>query len=178
MKKENIILVDEEDNEIGTEEKLKAHQNGGRLHRAFSIFVFNSKGEMLLQRRAMGKYHCGGMWTNTCCSHPNAGETTEAAAHRKLKQEMGFDTDIKDVFTFIYRAPLDKGLTEHELDHVFVGKFDGKVSPNTSEACDFKWAKIDEIKKFVKKDPGMYTPWFKIILERVAEWYGKNKQNF
>ncbi len=174
MERERIILVDERDNEVGSEEKMKAHQNGGKLHRAFSIFVFNGKGEMLLQKRAAGKYHCGGMWTNTCCSHQRPDESLEQAAHRKLKQEMGFDTKLKEIFSFIYKASFDNGLTEHELDHVFAGRFDGKPEPNPEEASDFEWLGIDKLKKDVAKNPGKYTPWFRVVLGRVAGWHRNN----
>ncbi len=178
MERELIILVDERDNEAGTEEKLKAHQNGGKLHRAFSIFVFNSRGEMLIQQRAEGKYHCGGMWTNTCCSHQRPDERLEQAAHRKLRQEMGFNTELKEIFKFTYKASFGNGLTEHELDHVFVGRFGGKPEPNPDEVGDWKWVGIAELKKDVAKNPGKYTPWFKMILGRVAGWFEKNKNSF
>src|SRR4030042_2763439 len=129
MVMEKIILVDENDREIGTEEKLKTHEQG-KLHRAFSIFVFNSKGELLLQRRAKGKYHSGGLWTNTCCSHPREGEKLEEAVHRRLKQEMGLDCPLKEAFSFIYKVRFENGLFEHELDHVFIGRVDGKPVPD------------------------------------------------
>jgi len=175
VEKEYIVLVDEKDRKTGSEEKLKAHQNGGRLHRAFSVFMFNSRGEMLLQQRAKGKYHCGGMWTNTCCSHQHPDETIEQAAHRKLKQEMGFDAPLKEIFKFIYRAPFENGLTEHELDHVFVGRFDRTVKPNPKEAAGFKWVGLKELAADVAKNPDIYTPWFKIVLDRVIGWYTENK---
>ena len=167
---EEIILVDEKDNETGSMEKLKAHENGGTLHRAFSIFVFNSGGKMLVQKRAAGKYHCAGLWTNTCCSHQNPGETLEEAVHRKLKQEMGFDTELREILKFIYRAEFDNGLTEHELDHVFVGIHDGEVSPVPEEAEDYKWADVKQLREDVSRNPEKYTPWFKIVLDRVMEW--------
>ncbi len=163
---EQVILVDENDNQIGAEEKLKAHQNGGKLHRCFSILVFNSKGELLLQQRALSKYHCGGLWTNTCCSHPRPGEVTGEAAHRRLKEEFGFDTEFKELFTFIYRAGFDNGLTEWEFDHVFVGTYDGKPDPNPEEIGDYMWISPEELRKDVEENPEKYTPWFRIILER------------
>ncbi|MBM3303619.1 MAG: isopentenyl-diphosphate Delta-isomerase [Candidatus Aenigmarchaeota archaeon] len=178
MVKELIVLVDENDREAGSEEKLKAHQNGGRLHRAFSVFVFNSRGEMLLQQRAMDKYHCAGLWTNTCCSHQHPDETTGQAAHRKLKQEMGFDVPLREIFKFTYRTEFSNGLTEHELDHVFVGRFDGVVKPNPEEAAGFRWVGLDELRKDVKANPEAYTPWFKIVLDRVIDWYNENKRSF
>jgi isopentenyl-diphosphate Delta-isomerase len=128
-----------------------------------------------LQQRAMKKYHCGGMWTNTCCSHPRPGETVEASAHRKLKQEMGFDTHLKEIFSFIYKAKFGNGLTEYELDHVVVGKFDGEPKPNPEEAESFRWASIEQVKKDVKENPDSYTPWFRIVLDRVIKWHDKNK---
>lgn len=164
---ERVILVDENDREMGSEEKIKAHEDGGKLHRAFSVFIFNSKGEMLLQKRAVSKYHFGGLWTNTCCSHPHPGDPIEKTVHEKLKQEMGFDIELKEVFTFIYRAEFDNGLTEHELDHVFIGKFDGEPQPNPEEADDWKWVNVEELQRDVKENPDNYTPWFRIALERV-----------
>ena len=167
---EEIILVDKNDKEVGFIEKLKAHENGGKLHRAFSIFVFDSKGKMLIQQRAKVKYHFGGLWTNTCCSHPNKGETLEIATHRKLKQEFGFDTKMKELTNFIYRAEDSvSGLTEHELDHVFIGTFNGKPVPNPEEIGDFKWIDPKELQQDVKNHPENYTPWFKIVLNKVIE---------
>jgi isopentenyl-diphosphate delta-isomerase len=169
--KETVILVDEQDNEVGTEEKISAHEDGGKLHRAFSVFIFNEKGKMLIQKRASQKYHCGGLWTNTCCSHPRPGEKVDNAAHRKLHQEMGFDTDLKEILSFIYRAEFENGLTEHELDHVFVGNFQGEPKPNPDEAGDFKWIKIEDLAKDIKQNPDKYTPWFKKIFERVVDHF-------
>lgn len=167
---EEIILVDENDNQIGFEEKIKAHENGGKLHRAFSIFVFNSKGDMLIQLRSKKKHHFGGLWTNTCCSHPLKGEKLEDAVHRKLKQEFGFDTKLKELLSFIYRADDPKGdLTEHEFDHVFIGTFDGKPKPNPEEIDDWKWASIKEIKADLENHPENYTPWFRIVFDSVVE---------
>ena len=167
---EEVILVDEKDKEIGTEEKISAHRNGGKLHRAISIFVFNPQGETLLQLRSKNKYHFRGLWTNTCCSHPRKGETVAEAAHRKLKQEFGFDTELKEVFSFIYRATdLKSGLTEHEFDHVFVGMFDDKPKPNPKEVDSFKWISVTELKKDLKQNPGKYTPWLMPALERVQK---------
>lgn len=169
-KQENVILVDEKDNEVGTEEKIKAHKNGGKLHRAFSVFIFNSKGEFMLQQRAESKYHCGGLWTNTCCSHPRPGEVTEEAAHRKLEQEMGFDTELKELFSFIYRAEFGNKLTEHELDHVFVGFYESEPKPNPEEAESWKWIGIKDLQGDIRKNPDKYTPWFKIALKRVLKY--------
>lgn len=172
---EEVILVDENDNEVGTEEKIKAHEDA-KLHRAFSIFIFNSNGEMILQRRALKKYHCGGLWTNTCCSHPRKGETLEQAAHRRLKEEMGFDTELERVFSFIYNAPFENGLTEHELDHVFIGTYNDQPNINKEEVEEWKTITVEDLKKDVEQNPQNYTPWFKIALERVIEYMNKNKQ--
>lgn len=168
---ETIILVDKNDKEIGYMEKIDAHKNSGTLHRAFSIFIFNSRGEMLLQKRSIKKHHFGGLWTNACCSHPLKGEMLEQAAHRKLKQEMGFDCSIKEIFSFIYQAdcPNGSGLSEHEFDHVFVGIYDGEVNPNQEEIDEYKYVDVSELKTDIKIDPDKYTAWFKIALDRVLE---------
>ena len=159
-----VILVDENDLKIGLMDKLEAHEKG-LLHRAFSVFVFNSQNELLLQRRAFGKYHSEGLWTNTCCSHPVDGETLIEAGHRRLQEEMGFDCELTETFSFIYRATLDKGLTEYELDHVLIGHSDETPHLNTDEAMSFKWMSIENIKKEIELHPLLYTEWFKIILE-------------
>ena len=164
--KEEIILVDKNDQEIGSGEKMKVYQDG-KLHRCFSIFVFNSKNEMLLQERAKTKYHCGGLWTNTCCSHPRRGELLEEATHRRLQEEMGFDCELKEIGSFIYKAKFNNGLTEHEYDHVFTGEFDGEPKLNLEEADDYKWIGLEELKKEIKKNPESFTVWFKIAMERV-----------
>lgn len=160
---ENVILVDEKDNIKGEEEKLKAHEKG-LLHRAFSIFVFNAKNELLLQQRAFHKYHSKGQWTNTCCSHPRSSETLEEAVNRRLKEEMGFTTDLKKIFDFVYRAKVEN-LIEHEFDHVFIGNFEGEVIPNPEEVHDFKWVTKEELVTDSKNHPEKYTPWFKIIID-------------
>ena len=174
MEKEVIVLVDEDDKEVGTEEKIRAHQDGGKLHRAFSVFVFNNRDEMLIQKRAAGKYHCAGLWTNTCCSHQRPDESLEDAVHRKLKQEMGFDTKLREIFSFIYKAPFENGLTEHELDHVFIGAFNGKPNLNPEEADDFRWVNPEGLERDVRENPEKYTPWFRKVLERVLEWQRSN----
>jgi isopentenyl-diphosphate delta-isomerase len=170
---DQVILVNRGDKQIGTMEKMEAHKKA-KLHRAFSVFIFNSKKQMLLQRRALGKYHCGGLWTNTCCSHPRPGEETIDAAHRRLKEEMGFDTELKEVTEFIYKAEFENGLTEYEYDHVFFGAYEGKIKPDKKEVCDWKYIDIDELVKDVKNNPDNYTPWFKIILGKVIK-YAKKK---
>lgn len=165
--KELLILVDENDREIGNCEKMETHEKT-LLHRAFSILVFNSKGELMLQQRARSKYHCGGLWSNTCCGHPRPGESIEAAAKRRLKEEMGFECPLEEVKTFIYKVKFDNGLTEHEFLHVFRGLFDGVPVPNPDEADSWKWIGMDELKKDIKENPDMYSYWFKLILEKLA----------
>ena len=141
---ERVILVDENDNPLGTMEKMEAHEKGV-LHRAFSVFIFNNNGEMLLQQRAFSKYHSGGLWTNTCCSHPREGEPTIEAAHRRLQEEMGFDCEIEKAFDFIYKRELDQGLTEHELDHVFIGEFEGEVRFNKEEVNAYAYTPVQDV---------------------------------
>ena len=160
---EHVILVDEADNEIGTMEKMEAHRKGV-LHRAFSILLFNSKGEVLLQKRSVKKYHSGGLWTNTCCGHPLPGERVHQAARRKLFQEMGIDLQTEYAFKFIYKTPLDHQLTEHELDHVLIGQFDGDPVINEEEVQDWKWIEISDLRKRIEKTPHAYTFWFEIII--------------
>jgi isopentenyl-diphosphate delta-isomerase len=162
---EIVILVDPHDRQIGVEEKMKAHREG-KLHRAFSVFVFNEKGEMLLQKRAPQKYHSGGLWTNACCSHPRPGEAIEQAAARRLQEEMGFVCELKKAFHFIYKAELDGGLIEHEFDHVFVGNYDGKVCPNIDEVADYRWLNVQTIKHELEHFQERYTVWFKIAFEQ------------
>jgi isopentenyl-diphosphate Delta-isomerase len=167
---EMVVLVDSNDNPVGLEEKISAHSHGGKLHRAFSIFISNSRGEMLLQQRAKAKHHFKGLWSNPCCSHPRDGETLEAAAHRKLKQEFGFDTGLQEAFSFIYKATdPDSNLTEHEYDHVFVGKFNGIPKPNPEEIDDWKWTAVEDLKKDLNANPESFTPWFKIAFEKLEQ---------
>ncbi|MGC8547499.1 MAG: isopentenyl-diphosphate Delta-isomerase [Candidatus Micrarchaeia archaeon] len=168
-----VVLVDENDNQVGTMGKLEAHQNGGHLHRAFSIFVFNSKGETLLQKRAMNKYHSQGKWSNTCCSHPFVGEKVLDGAHRRLKEEMGFDCPLNEQFSFTYKADVGNGLTEWEYDHVIFGLFNGSPNINKQEASDYKWISLDQLKEDIEKNPGNYTPWLKICIDRVIDAYKK-----
>lgn len=162
--KEHVILVDEQDNPIGLMEKIEAHEKA-LLHRAFSVFVFNSKGELMLQQRAAHKYHSPLLWTNTCCSHQRYGETSLEAGVRRLDEEMGFTCDLEKVFWFIYKAPFDNGLTEHELDHVMVGKFEGEPNINPEEVEAYKWMPLEEVKKDIENKPEIYTEWFKIIFK-------------
>ena len=168
--RDRVVLVDEQDRPLGTAAKLGAHQAGGRLHRAFSVFIFDSAGRMLLQRRGARKYHFGGLWTNACCSHPKHGRTVVESARTRLREEFGFDVPLEDRFSFIYRAedPVS-GLTEHELDHVLVGKFDGIPRPNPEEIREWRWVGTRELMEDVKRYPDRYTPWFKLVLGRVLE---------
>ncbi len=147
-------------------EKMEAHQKGV-LHRAFSVFIFNDKGELLLQKRASTKYHSAGLWTNTCCSHPYPGEETLAAAKRRLKEEMGMDALLIHKTSFVYKTKFDNGLTEHEFDHVFIGNYNENPVLNEDEAEEYKWVDLNKVKEDVKKFPQNYTSWFKIALEKV-----------
>jgi len=162
---ENINIVNEQGKRIGSVEKLEAHVKGV-LHEAFSIFVFNSNKELLLQRRNVEKYHSGGLWTNTCCSHPRIGEDMDKAIHRRLFEEMGFDCELKEEFSFLYKAEkLANDLIEHEFDHVFIGQVEKvNISPDKDEVCEYKWIKISELKKDIDANPLKYTEWFKIIM--------------
>lgn len=165
----SVILVDEHDNELGLMEKMEAHVKA-QLHRAFSIFIFNNKGEMLLQQRAADKYHSAGLWTNACCSHPLPGESVDIAAQRRLMEEMGFTTNLQKAFTFIYKAPFDNGLTEHELDHVFIGQYNGPISPNETEVQAYRYQPMDDIKTSFATHPEQYTAWFKIAFPKLEEY--------
>lgn len=166
MVEDQVILVNEKDEPIGTMGKLEVHQKG-LLHRAFSVFIFNDKGEMLLQRRALSKYHSAGLWTNTCCSHPQPNEDTLAAANRRLREEMGMRADLTHKTSFIYKTPFDNGLTEHELDHVFIGSTNNDPVINKEEVDSFKWMSLEAIKTEIKTNPNKFTSWFKIALEKV-----------
>ncbi len=163
-----LILVDECDRQTGVIEKLEAHRKG-LLHRAFSVFIFNLKGEFLLQKRAAGKYHSGGLWTNACCSHPLPGEIVEKAAARRLFEEMGFTTKLHPAFTFIYKTSFSNGLIEHEFDHVFTGIYDGEVKVNENEVSDYCYKNIEDIEASLQTHPGKYTEWFKIALPGVRD---------
>lgn len=165
---EQVVLVDGADHEVGTSEKHAAHRNGGTLHRAFSILVFDSRGRTLLQRRAEGKYHAPGQWTNTCCSHPRPGESVTDAAHRKLRQEFGFDCPLTESFQFTYSVDLGGGMSEREFDHVLFGRFDGTPRPNPEEVSEYRWASLPELFDEVRLDALEFTPWFKIILLQLA----------
>ena len=161
---ELVVLVDENDKELGLMPKMEAHEKAV-LHRAFSVFIFNKKGELMLQQRAAHKYHSPLLWTNTCCSHQRNGETNLEAGKRRLQEEMGFVTSLSEVFSFIYKAPFDNGLTEHELDHVLIGYFDNRPIINKDEAEDYKWMLLEDVKSDIEKNPSIYTEWFKIIFK-------------
>ncbi|MFL3660876.1 MAG: isopentenyl-diphosphate Delta-isomerase [Polaribacter sp.] len=165
---EHVILVDINDQKIGLMEKIEAHEKA-LLHRAFSVFIFNEKGELMLQQRAASKYHSPLLWTNTCCSHQRDGESNIKAGRRRLQEEMGFVTDITEVFSFIYKAPFDNGLTEHEFDHVMIGKYEGTPNLNKEEAASYKWMPLADVKKSIEKNPEIYTEWFKIIFYKSYE---------
>ena len=165
---DKIILVDESDNSIGEAEKLEAHKKG-LLHRAFSIFVFNSKGELLLQKRNENKYHSGGLWSNTCCSHPRVGENTLDAAHRRLREEMGFDCELKEVYSFVYKSEFNNGLTENEFDHVFTGTCNDNPLPDKNEESEWKWVDKKWLAEDLKNNPGIYTYWLKECYGKVLE---------
>jgi len=168
MAAENVILVDTHDTPVGQMEKMEAHRKG-ELHRALSVLIFNSKGEMLLQQRAFSKYHTPGLWTNTACSHPRPGEDSLIAATRRLGEEMGFTTSLSNSFDFMYKAHFDNGLTEHEYDHVFFGTFDGTPSINPDEANDYKWVNPFVLMEDIRSTPEVYTVWFRIIMEKIEE---------
>ena len=165
---EIVVLVDENDVQIGVQEKLAAHQ-AGNLHRAFSVFIFNSEGKLLLQQRALTKYHSPGVWTNTCCSHPRPGESVLEAAHRRLPEEMGFDCEVTELFTFTYRTPFTNGLTEYEYDHVLIGKYDKDPIPNPTEVEAFQWISLKELKQNLSRSPKHYSSWLLICFERLEQ---------
>ena len=173
MDKEYVILVDEADNQVGVMEKIEAHEKA-LLHRAFSVFVLNKKGELMLQQRALTKYHSPGLWTNTCCSHQRAQESSLAAGKRRMQEEMGLSCDLNELFSFIYKAPFDNGLTEHELDHVLLGYYDAAPVINPEEVAAWKWMKIADVKTDIALNPDNYTAWFKIIFERFFEEFSQH----
>lgn len=175
MKEELVILVNEKDEQIGVMEKIEAHEKA-LLHRAFSVFILNDKNEVMLQQRASEKYHSPLLWTNTCCSHQRAGETNIEAGTRRLMEEMGFEVPLKDVFSFIYKAPFDNGLTEHELDHVMIGYYDGEPQINLDEVEAWKWMSIEDIKTDMENHPEVYTAWFKIIFSKFYHYIEAQKK--
>jgi isopentenyl-diphosphate Delta-isomerase len=169
MIEDNVILVDINDNQIGLMPKLEAHKKGV-LHRAFSVFIFNNYGELMLQRRALTKYHSPGLWTNTCCSHQREGESNILSAKRRLNEEMGFVTELFEKTSFIYKVNFDNGLTEHELDHIIVGKYNHSPVINSFEVDSWKWMSMEDIRKNINDQPNNYTAWFKIIFEKYYKY--------
>ena len=165
MKEEQVILVNELDQKIGLMPKMEAHEKG-ILHRAFSVFILNDNGDLMLQQRALHKYHSPGLWTNTCCSHQRDGESNIQAGKRRLQEEMGFVTDLTHATSFIYKAPFDNGLTEHELDHIMLGNYCGAPVINQDEVAAWKWMAVDEVKADIIAHPEQYTVWFKIIFDK------------
>jgi isopentenyl-diphosphate delta-isomerase len=170
MIEENVILVNEKDEPIGLMPKMEAHEKAV-LHRAFSVFVLNSKNEIMLQQRAHHKYHSPLLWTNTCCSHQREGETNIQAGSRRLFEEMGFQTDLKELFHFIYKAPFDNGLTEHELDHVLIARWNDDPNVNPDEVDSFDWQSVEWVATDMKNNPDRYTEWFKIIYDRFLNYW-------
>ena len=168
MTEEKVVLVNEKDEKIGLMPKMEAHEKA-LLHRAFSVFVFNDNNELMIQQRALHKYHSPGLWTNTCCSHQRDGENNIDAGKRRLQEEMGFSTDLKETISFIYKAPFDNGLTEHEYDHMLVGKFNDEPNINPDEVAAWKWMTMEAVEKDMKSNPAIYTEWFKIIFDKFQE---------
>lgn len=177
MELQQVVLVNENDEALGAMEKMEAHQKA-LLHRAFSVFIFNSRGEMLLQQRAAHKYHSPGLWTNACCSHPQPGEDTKEAAIRRLREEMGFTIPVQKIFDFVYKAAFDNGLTEYEFDHVFAGEYEGPVLFNTDEVQNICYKIMPEISNSLQTHPQKYTAWFHLAFPRIREWWSEryNKQ--
>ncbi|HEX8269435.1 MAG TPA: isopentenyl-diphosphate Delta-isomerase [Flavobacterium sp.] len=175
MTEEQVILVNEKDEPLGLMPKLEAHQKAA-LHRAFSVFILNDKNEVMLQQRASEKYHSPLLWTNTCCSHQREGESNIDAGARRLYEEMGIKTDLKEMFHFIYKAPFANGLTEHEFDHVMIGYYNGEPVINSAEVENWKWMNVDAIKKDMDENPGHYTVWFKIIFDEFYHFLEEHQQ--
>lgn len=171
---EKVVLVNDLNEVIGEKEKIQAHIEGA-LHRAFSIFLFNSDGAMLLQKRACTKYHSKGLWSNTCCGHPRPGESTKVAAHRRLKEEMNIDCQLHEIFSFTYRATLEDGFVEHEFDHVFIGIFNGEPIINKEEGEDWAWIDLISLKQDLANNPIIYTFWLRASIDRVIELYRVQK---
>jgi len=168
MRNDHVILVDKNDNEIGIMPKMEAHEKA-LLHRAFSVFILNDKNELMLQKRANHKYHSPALWSNTCCSHQQKGESSIEAGERRLYEELGFKAQLEEMFTFIYKAEFDNGLTEHELDHVLIGNYNGVPNLNSEEVEDWKWVNIETVADDLRKNESVYTEWFKIVFEAFYE---------
>tara|TARA_R110002050_G_scaffold11921_19_gene39702 strand:- start:27672 stop:28199 length:528 start_codon:yes stop_codon:yes gene_type:complete len=175
MREENVILVNENDEQIGLMPKMEAHEKA-LLHRAFSVFIFNDNNELMLQQRALNKYHSPGLWTNTCCSHQREGESDIQAGKRRLQEEMGFAVDLKESISFIYKAPFDNGLTEHEFDHILIGIYNNLPKINTDEVADWKWMSLETIKDDMVINSEIYTEWFKIIFDKFYEHINISKK--
>ena len=173
MDKQQVVLVNESDEPIGIMEKMEAHQKG-LLHRAFSVFIFDGDGKMLLQQRAAEKYHGAHLWTNACCSHPFPDEDVKLAAQRRLNEELGFSTSLKEIFSFIYRASVENDLIEHEFDHVFAGEYEDSIVANPHEVSDYNYQEIAQIKKAIENEPQKFTSWFKIAFPKIEQWWKKN----
>ncbi|MCD4694746.1 MAG: isopentenyl-diphosphate Delta-isomerase [Bacteroidales bacterium] len=174
---EYVILVDENDVAVSEMEKMEAHQKG-LLHRAFSVFIFNNINELMIQQRALTKYHSPGLWANTCCSHPRTGEKTIEAAHRRMKEEMGFDCNFSEAFSFVYKSEVGQGLTEHEFDHVFIGQSDKTPDINKDEVHDWQYKSMESIRKEINTTPEKYTVWFRIAFDEVGQWIQQNPKRF
>jgi len=170
MKADEVVLVNEKDEPTGVMEKMEVHQKG-LLHRAFSVFIFDSGGRMLLQQRAAKKYHGAHLWTNACCSHPYPGETVEDAAQRRLQEELGFTTPLQKIFCFTYHAHVENGLIEHEFDHVFAGEYEDVIYPNPHEVSHYAFVTIQQVKNDMQLFPERFTSWFKIAIPQIEEWW-------
>lgn len=173
--RDHVVLVNGRDEVLGTMEKLEAHEKGA-LHRAFSVFIFNRAGRLLLQQRAEGKYHSGGLWTNSCCSHPRPGETTMAAVRRRLHEELGIRCPVSEEFSFTYRAEVGNGLVEHELDHVFFGQYDGPLLPDPAEVQDVRWMRMNDLADDLRTSPGQYTAWLRMCWPMVMERFAMRQR--
>lgn len=172
MDKELVVLVNEKDEKIGLMEKMEAHKKA-LLHRAFSVFVFNDAGEVMIQQRALSKYHSPGLWANTCCSHPRDKEDILMAGKRRLREEMGFETELKHSTSFIYKASFDNGLTEHEFDHILMGHYNDPPRINKEEVADWKWISLEDLKEDIHRNPEIFAAWFKIIFEKYYDFIAK-----
>ena len=170
MREQEVVLVNWKDEPTGTVAKMAAHQQG-LLHRAFSVFIFDTRGRMLLQQRALQKYHGGGLWTNACCSHPYPQEKVEDAAARRLKEELGFSTPLQKIFTFTYKAEVENGLIEHEYDHVFAGEYESTIRPDGDEVMDYCYKSLADIKESINDKPQAFTYWFKLALPEIEKWW-------
>lgn len=175
MASEELILVDADDRELGVGEKMEVHLSGA-LHRAFSVFIFDGRGRLLLQKRAADKYHSAGLWSNTACGHPRPGEATHAAARRRLREEMGFECELRRAFEFVYRAELDGSLVEHEYDHVFVGSCEAEPAPDPSEVEEWRWVSMGELRRGLRDEPHLYSRWLKLAVEG-DQWRGLAAQS-